>query len=172
MPSWAKEAKVGARHINARAETVATTAAYRSAYRHRRCLVPADGYYEWQAAAGRKQPFYLSALDGAPLAMAGLYDIWRPPAGGGDPLWTCTVVTTSAPHEHADLHDRTPLLVPAEHWARWLDPQAEPPQDLLVPGAAGVLDAWPVGAAVGNVRHDDPSLREPVDLGPSQPHLL
>lgn len=172
VPSWAKEAKVGARHINARAETLATTPAYRSAYRRRRCLVPADGYYEWQPAGGRKQPFYLCALDGAPLAMAGLYEVWRPPAGAGDPLWTCTVVTTSAPDEHADLHERTPMLVPAEHWAQWLDPQVTEPDDLLVPGAPGVLDAWPVGSAVGNVRNDGPALRRPVDLAPVQPHLL
>ena len=172
VPSWAKEARVGARHINARAETLATTPAYRSAYRRRRCLVPADGYYEWQAAAGRKQPFYLSAKGGAPLAMAGLYEVWHPPGGTGEPLWTCTVVTTSAPDEHAAVHDRTPMLVPPERWADWLDPTVGQPHGLLVPGTPGVLDAWPVGAAVGNVRNDGPELRQPVALDSVQPHLL
>ena len=161
LPSWAKDAKVGARFINARQETLADKPAFRSAYARRRCLVPADGYYEWQQQGGRKQPWFLSDRAGDPLAMAGLYEVWRAP--DDTRLWTCTVVTTSAPDEHGDIHDRTPLLVPREAWGRWLDPQlAEPGPDLLVAGASGVLQAVEVGSAVGNVRNNGPELVRPV----------
>lgn len=168
VPSWAKDTKGAARLINARRETVTTTPAFRSAFARRRCLVPADGYYEWTAqrgvpAAGRKQPWFLTSRDGAPLAMAGLYEI-------RDGAWTSTVITTSAPDELGDIHDRTPLLVPPEDWARWLDPDVEDPGDgLLVPGTPGLLDAWPVDPAVGNVRNDGPELVRPVA---QQPRLL
>lgn len=161
VPSWAKDAKIGARMINARQETLADKPAFRSAYLRRRCLLPADGYYEWQVQGTRKQPWFLTGRDGGPLAMAGLYEIWRRP---DDPLlWTCTIVTTDAADDHGDIHDRTPLLVRRQDWARWLDPDVpEPGSDLLVPGTPGVLDAWPVGAAVGNVRNDGPELVVPV----------
>ena len=161
VPSWAKDAKVGARMINARRETLADKPAFRSAYRRRRCLVPADGYFEWQRQGTRTQPWFLSGRDGSPLAMAGLYELWR---GPDDAVrWTCTVVTTDAADDHGDIHDRTPLLVPREAWARWLDPAVDDPGvDLLVPGTAGVLSAWPVGDEVGNVRHDGPGLVVPV----------
>jgi putative SOS response-associated peptidase YedK len=161
VPSWAKDPKVGARFINARRETVADKPAFRAAYARRRCLVPADGYYEWQVADGRKQPWFLSSRDGAPLAMAGLYELWRAP--DDTRLWTCTVLTTEAADEHGEIHDRTPLLVPPGDWARWLDPALEDPgPDLLVPGTPGVLQAWPVGPAVGNVRNDGPELVAPL----------
>lgn len=161
VPSWAEDPKVGARMINARRETLADKPAFRSAYQRRRCLVPADGYYEWQVADGRKQPWFLSSRDGSPLAMAGLYEVWSPPSG--ERLWTATVITTEAADEHGAIHDRTPLLVPRQAWPRWLDPSVEDPgEDLLVWGTAGTLDAWPVAAAVGNVRHDGPELVRPV----------
>ena len=165
VPSWSKDAKGAARMINARVESVETKPAFRAAYQRRRCLLPADGYYEWQVDGTRKQPYFLSARDGSPLAMAGLYEVWSPP--GGERLWTCTVITTSAADEHGAIHDRTPLLVPSQDWSRWLDPALEDPgADLLVPGTPGVLDAWPVSAAVGNVRNDGPQLVEPVEAGP------
>jgi len=167
VPSWSKDAKGAARMINARVETVDGKPAFRAAYQRRRCLLPADGYYEWQVDGLRKQPFYLSARDGSPLAMAGLYEVWsRPGADGADTaerLWTCTVITTSAADEHGAIHDRTPLLVLPQDWSRWLDPSREDPgRDLLVPGTPGVLDAWPVSPAVGNVRNDGPGLVEPL----------
>ena len=149
--------------INARRETVATAPAFRAAFARRRCLVPADGYYEWQPQGGTKQPWFLSSREGSPLAMAGLYEVT-----GEDRRWSCTVLTTSAPDELGEIHDRTPLLVPREHWARWLDPGLEHPgEDLLVPGTAGVLDAWPVRPDVGNVRNDGPHLVEPVTPEPT-----
>ena len=166
VPSWAKDAKGAARLINARQETVRSKPAFRSAYARRRCLLPADGYYEWQVVDGRKQPWYLTSRDGGPLAMAGLYEVWTP-RGEQDParrLWTCTVITTEAADDTGQIHDRTPLLVPRADWSRWLDPELEDPGDhLLVPAVSGELDAWPVGAAVGNVRNDGPELVRPVD---------
>ena len=160
VPSWAKDAKGGARFINARRETVAEKPAFRAAYQRRRCLVPADGYFEWQQQGGHKQPYFLAARDRSPLAMAGLYEVWKGP--DEQLLWTCTVITTEAADELGHIHDRTPLLVPPEAWDRWLDAEVEDPgQDLLVPGTPGVLDAWPVPPAVGNVRNNGPELVEP-----------
>lgn len=161
VPSWAKDAKGAARLINARQETVGSKPAFRAAYARRRCLVPADGYYEWQREGARTQPWFLTSRDGSPLAMAGLYEVWA--REDGERLWTCTVITTDAADELGHVHDRTPLLVPREDWARWLDPELDDPgTDLLVPAASGVLDAWPVSSAVGNVRNDGPELVAPL----------
>ncbi len=161
VPSWAKDPKVGARFINARRETVADKPAFRAAFRRRRCLVPADGYYEWQRQDGGKQPYYLTSYDGAPLAMAGLYEVWSGPDDRR--LWTVTVLTTEAADDLGHVHERTPLLVQEPDWGRWLDPTREDPgSDLLVPAVAGRLRAWPVGSAVGNVRNNTPALVEPL----------
>jgi putative SOS response-associated peptidase YedK len=167
VPSWAKDAKGAPRLINARQETVASKPAFRKAYQRRRCLLPADGYYEWQVDGGRKQPWFLSARDGEPLAMAGLYEVWSA-AEGAARLWTCTVITTSASDELGHIHDRTPLLVPREDWDRWLDPAVEDPgEHLLVPAVGGALDAWRVSPAVGNVRNDGAELVQPVEPEPT-----
>ncbi|MFT4263949.1 MAG: SOS response-associated peptidase [Nocardioides sp.] len=162
VPSWSKDASGGARMINARAESVAEKPAFRRAFAARRCLVPADGYYEWYTCEnGSKQPFYIHPTDGRSLAMAGLYEIWcdpRAPEGEGF-LWSCTVITTSATDALGRLHDRMPLLVEPEHWAAWLG--AGPGAlDLLSP--ATHLEAWPVSPAVGNVRNNGPELVEPL----------
>ena len=173
VPSWARSAQGAARLINARQETVTSKPAFRSAYARRRCLLPADGYYEWQAVGGRKQPWFLTRRDGEPLAMAGLYEVWSPREGAepAERLWTCTVITTEAADDTGRIHDRTPLLVPRTDWDRWLDPGLEDPgEHLLVPAVSGSLDAWPVGAAVGNVRNDGPELVRPVAL-PTQSEL-
>lgn len=172
VPSWAKDPKVGARFINARRETVADKPAFRAAYQRRRCLVPADGYFEWAKDGPHKQPWFLAARDRTPLAMAGLYEIWKAP--DESLLWTCTIITTDAPDELGQIHDRTPMLVPRQDWGRWLDPSVpDPGEELLVPGTPGVLDAWPVSAAVGNVRNNGPELVEPVpDVGEPGPQRL
>jgi putative SOS response-associated peptidase YedK len=160
VPSWAKDPKVGARFINARQESVKTTNAFRVAYAKRRCLLPADGYYEWKPEGTGKQPYFLSHQSGEPLAMAGLYEHWKRPDGSW--LSTCTILTTSAPDELGEIHDRTPLLVPKDLWSLWLDRSVTEPDALLVPGTPGVLDAWPVGQDVGNVRNNGAHLVEPV----------
>ena len=170
VPSWAKDAKGAARLINARRETVTEKPAFRAAYARRRCLLPADGYYEWQTDGTRKQPWFLTSADDGPLAMAGLYEVWAPP--DGERLWTCTVITTEAADDLGHIHDRTPLLVPRQDWDRWLDPTVEDPgDDLLVPAVAGRLDAWPVSPAVGNVRNNGPQLVEPLET-PGEPVTL
>jgi putative SOS response-associated peptidase YedK len=160
VPSWSKDPKGGARMINARMETVKDKPAFRKAYATRRCLLPADGYYEWKPEGTTKQPYFLAYRGGDPLAMAGLYEHWKSPEG--EWLTTCTVITTDAPDELGEIHDRTPLLVPREQWTTWLDPSIADPGELLIPGTPGVLDAWPVGNAVGNVRNNGPELVEPA----------
>ena len=172
VPSWSRDAKGAARLINARRETVAAKPAFRAAYARRRCLVPADGYYEWQREGTRTQPWFLTPRDGQPLAMAGLYEVWS--REDDERLWTCTVVTTEAADDLGHVHGRTPLLVPRTAWSRWLDPEvAEPGEDLLVPAAPGVLDAWPVSSAVGDVRTNRPDLVVPVPQpAPAAPRLF
>ncbi len=177
VPSWAKERSIGPRLINARLETLAEKPAFRRALAVRRCLVPADGYYEWYPTtevtrAGKpvKQPFYIRPADGGVLAMAGLYEIWRDPAAADDApdrfLWTCTVITTEATDDIGMIHDRMPLMVAREDWSAWLDPEATGLDvlDLLEPAAPGRLEAFPVSAAVGNVRNNGPELVEPLPL--------
>jgi len=173
VPSWAKDRSVGARMINARAETVATKPAFRSAYASRRCLVPASGFYEWFRPGGgsrRGQPFYVypagHPATGELFAFAGLYEVWRK---GDEPLVTFTILTTGPAEGLAFLHDRSPVILPTTSWDRWLDPAVDPATlaSLLRPAPAGVVAAHPVSADVGNVRNKGPYLADPVDLDPA-----
>lgn len=177
VPSWAKDAGIGSRMINARMETVAEKPAFRKAFASRRCILPADGYFEWYETAQRtakgkprKQPFFITPEDGSVLAMAGLYEIWRDPAKPEDApdrfRWTCTVLTTEATDALGRIHDRMPLLVGRESRAAWLDPR-ETVTDLsalLTPAQQAGLTAYPVSTAVGNVANDGPQLVEPLPL--------
>ncbi|HTY70906.1 MAG TPA: SOS response-associated peptidase [Actinomycetes bacterium] len=169
VPSWAKDVRIGSRLINARVETAAEKPAFRKALAARRCLLPADGFYEWYAEEGRKQPYFIHRADGHPLAMAGLYEVWRDPAL--DPaeqeawVWTCTVLTTEAVDEVGRIHDRMPLLVERAAWASWLDPGATDPAAalaLLAPPSPGELEAYPVSTRVNNVAHNGAELLDPV----------
>jgi len=184
VPSWAKDPSIGSRLINARMETVADKSAFRRAFAKRRCLLPADGYYEWytpEGAAGSrgrtadkpgkaaKQPFFIRPKDGGVLAMAGLYEFWRrPDAPDDDPdawLVTCAVLTTEAEDAVGRIHDRMPLLVEPQRWAAWLDPTVEDVEllrSLLVPAAPGRLDAFPVSTRVNSVANNGPDLVEPL----------
>ncbi|HPQ84804.1 MAG TPA: SOS response-associated peptidase [Actinomycetota bacterium] len=160
VPSWAKDPKIGNRMINARIETAAEKPAFRRAWAKRRCLLPADGYYEWYAGQGvPKQPFYIHRSDGASLAMAGLFEFWK---DGEDWLVSTAILTTSAPDALGQIHDRMPLLVPRENWAKWLDPQGPPADDIVVPAMATGLEAYPVSTEVNNVKHNGPQLLEPL----------
>jgi putative SOS response-associated peptidase YedK len=176
VPSWAKSPSIGNRMINARAETVADKPAFKRAFAARRCLLPADGYFEWYPTSQRgrngkpvKQPFFIHPRDGGVLAMAGLYEIWRDPAKERDDpsawLWTSTVLTTTAEDAVGHVHDRMPLLVEPHRWQAWLDP-AEADRDrlleLLVPAAPGRLEAYPVSTEVNNVRNEGAQLIEPL----------
>jgi putative SOS response-associated peptidase YedK len=177
VPFWAKDVRIGSRMINARAETVAEKPAFRRAFAKRRCLLPADGYYEWQQQPGAaKQPIYISRSDGCPLAFAGLYELWRDPAvAREDPdtwLWTATIITTSAPDELGMIHDRMPMIIDPGSWADWLDPASNDAADLLallVPAAASGLVTYPVSSAVNSVRNNGPELIEPVSAGSAAP---
>jgi putative SOS response-associated peptidase YedK len=194
VPSWAKDPSIGNRMINARLETAAEKPAFRRAFAARRCLLPADGYYEWYSPGRgaddrpdeesgstrgrdkpRKQPFFIRPGDGSVLVMAGLYEIWRDPRRAEDDpdrfRWTCTVLTTRAEDGLGRIHDRMPLLVDPAGYAAWLDPggaaAADDPaalRELLVPAAPGRLEAYPVSTSVNDVRNNGPDLVVPVDL--------
>ncbi len=159
VPSWAKDPKIGNRMINARIETAADKPSFRRAWAKRRCLLPADGYYEWYAGQGAKQPFFIHRQDGQSLAMAGLYEFWK---HGDDWLVTTCVLTTDAPDELGRIHDRMPLLVPQDNWREWLDPDGTPSIDLTVPAMATGLQAYPVSTEVNNVRHNGRHLLDPL----------
>lgn len=174
IPMWAKEEKVGNRMINARAETVESKNAYRSAFKRRRCIVPATGFYEWKVVGTddkgkpKKQPMYIHRPDGEPLAMAGLWERWRGPDKDWDEaLHSVTVVTTNANHFMSDIHDRMPALLPPSVWDEWLDPENDDVEGLkellLVPVDEALLTAHPVAPAVGNVRNKGAELIAPYE---------
>lgn len=175
VPSWAKDPSIGNRLINARMETVAEKPAYKKAFQKRRCLLPADGYFEWYVTEqvtknGKpvKQPYFIRPSDGGVLAMAGLYEFWPDPAKAEDDpsrwLWSCTILTTDAEDELGRIHDRMPLMVERDRWAQWLDPARPGSLDLLVPAMPGRLRAYPVSSLVSNVRNNGPELIEPLPL--------
>lgn len=155
---------MGNRMINARAETVATKPSFRNAFRRRRCLVLADGYYEWRKTGSGKQPFYIRMADERPFAMAGLWERWmRGPEPAGRPLETCTIITTQANSLTREVHDRMPVILMAEDQSHWLDPRIEDRerlQPLLVPLPDEGLVMDPVSTHVNNPRHDDPKCIE------------
>ena len=163
IPSWAKDPASLPPMINARSESVATKPSFRAAFKARRCLIPASGYYEWQKqGTGPKQPFYFHARDGGPLALAGLWEIWRPPEG--DAIVSAAIVTCAASAEFAPIHDRMPVLL-ADAVARdqWLQNEALVELNaaqLLRAAPTGVLEARPISTRVNSVRNDDPSLLE------------
>ncbi len=155
IPHWAKDPSIGNRLINARAESVADKPSFRDAFRRRRCLVVADGFYEWQKLGTRKQPFLIRLKNREPFAFAGLWSRWRTPEGGD--LDTCTIITTDANPLLAPIHDRMPvILAPADH-ACWLDPAAGDPRPLLRPFADEALEAVPVDPP-----RDNPQPRLPL----------
>jgi putative SOS response-associated peptidase YedK len=171
VPSWAKDARGATRTINARSESLGSKPAFRSAFARRRCLLPADGFYEWQRLAdGTRQPWLFRRADGAPLAMAGLWEVWRDPSVAeheGELLRTCAVVTTGANTLMAPIHDRMPVLLEARDWAAWLDPATEDLEGLaalLVPADPRVLDCYPVTPRVNSVRENDAGLLEPASV--------
>jgi putative SOS response-associated peptidase YedK len=178
VPFWAKDPKIGSRMINARVETVGEKPAFREAFAKRRCLLPADGYYEWYTQqAGGKQPFFIRRRDGGTLAMAGLYEFWRDPTKDRDDpaawLRTCTVITTTASDAIGEIHDRQPMFVEPAAWTDWLDPEqkdAAALTGLLVPSPGAGLAAYPVSTAVNNHRNNGPELIEP--LAEAEPQTL
>jgi putative SOS response-associated peptidase YedK len=161
IPSWAKDPAIGARMINARAESVAEKAAFRRAFAKRRCLVPADGFYEWRKDGRRKQPYYIRRRDGAPFAFAGLWDRWADRASG-EVLETFTIVTTTPNELVAPIHNRMPVILSPEAYGRWLDPEQPGAPELLTPVSDDELEAFPVSSFVNSPAHDDPLCIKPL----------
>jgi putative SOS response-associated peptidase YedK len=179
IPFWAKDAKVGQRMINARADSVTTKNAYKRAFLKRRCLIPADGFYEWQklddGPKPKKQPVYVERRDGEPIAFAGLWELWRPKDSDDESAWirSCTIITTEPNETMAPIHDRMPVLLPPSAWSAWLDPANDDVDtlgQLLVPAPDELLQVHPVSTRVNNVRNDDSALIEPFD--PAEEKLL
>jgi putative SOS response-associated peptidase YedK len=180
VPFWAKDPSIGSRMINARAETVSVKPSFRRAFARRRCLLPADGYYEWYRpgddAKAVKQPYYFCRADGGSLAFAGLYELWRNREFPDDHpdawLWTSTIITTSAPDEIGRIHDRMPMVIRPELWADWLDPgnsDATGLLGLMAPAGSGDLITRPVSTQVNSVRNNGPRLIEPAGPEPAKP---
>jgi len=156
IPTWAKDPKAGPRPINARAEGIETKPTFRGAFRHGRCLIPASGFYEWQTVEGRKQPFYIRPRGGEGIfVFAGLLSVWAGPEGE---LPTCTIVTTTPNDLMAPLHDRMPVILAPQDQAAWLDPENRRAAALLRPLDAERMEAYAVGPAVGNAKHEGPEL--------------
>jgi putative SOS response-associated peptidase YedK len=157
VPSWAKDETIGSRMINARGETVAEKPSFRSAVTTRRCLVPADGFFEWVRTAEGKQPHFIHFVDRRTFAFAGLWERWR--KGGSGQLETCTIITTRPNELVSRLHDRMPVIVPPERHDEWLKPAPLVPQrlqDLLAPHPHGDMEAYPVSTHVNNPRNEGP----------------
>ncbi len=170
LPSWVKDPKTFTLLINARGESAAEKPAFRAAMKRRRCLIPADGFYEWQAAGDRKRPFYVRAKSGVPLAFAGLWETWTGP--NGEELETETIVTTRANRMLSPIHDRMPVIVPPEAFDLWLDTtnlDATIAAALIAPAPEGLLEAYEISAAVNRTANDNSKLLEPVGATAPEP---
>lgn len=165
VPAWSPEPRTPYSTINARAETVADKPTYRQAFRQRRCLIPADGFYEWRKEGSRKQPYCIAPADGAPLAFAGLWEHWE---RDGQVVESCTILVTQANALIAPIHDRMPVILTPENEARWLDPMLTDLavlKPLLVPCPIERLRIWPVSTAVNAPGHGGPELMAPLNAG-------
>lgn len=160
VPSWTKDLKQARRPINARAETVTSSGMFRGAFQARRAIVPADAFYEWQAAEGGKQPYAIARNDGQPLAFAGLWEGYRSP--DGQVVRSFTIVTTTASDDVRMLHERMPVILEPDAWATWLGETGDDPTSLMRPAPTGTLRIWKVGKAVNTPRNNSPALLAPV----------
>lgn len=175
VPAFATDPRSGHRAVNARAETVATRPAFRQAFRRRRCLVVADGFYEWSGSGTARTPFFVRLRSGRPMGLAGLWERWEPRMPDGEvaaacpPLSTCAIVTCPANALVARLHDRMPVILAGEGRERWLDPATPDPAAVLVPCPEDWLEAWPVSRRVNSPRNDGPELVAPARPGAPTP---
>lgn len=172
VPFWAEDPSIGNRLINARAETAASKPAFRAAFERRRCLVPADGFYEWKKIAPKaKQPILIRPADHGPMAMAGLWERWRPKNGEGEPIESCTILTCGPNELIADIHDRMPVILEPHEYDRWLDPEATDAAglaELLDPYPAELLEAYPVSRRINSPGHEGPECAAPAGPMPSE----
>ncbi len=174
IPSWAKDPKIGNRMINARSETLAEKPSFRNAYKRRRCLVLADGYYEWQQIPGNrvKQPVYIRLKSQKPFAVAGLWEVWQS-KDMDEPLKSCTIITCPPNALLEEIHHRMPVILPADAYAQWLSPDEQPVdalQPLLIPYPGEEMEAYPVSRFVNRPMNDSPECIAP--LGTNDPRLF
>tara|TARA_B100000749_G_scaffold280060_1_gene274574 strand:+ start:534 stop:1211 length:678 start_codon:yes stop_codon:yes gene_type:complete len=163
VPSWAKDPKIGNRMINARSETLTEKPSFRTAFKRRRCLIPADGFYEWKREGKAKKPMLITANPGGLFAFAGLWETWKQPDGSW--LLTCAIITTSANEFMTSIHDRMPVILPRESEALWLDPEEQDTamlSELLLPYDSGRMEAYEVSTLVNSPRNNFPEVIEPV----------
>ena len=160
VPHWAKDPSIGNKLSNARGESVAEKPSFRDAFRRRRCLIPADGFYEWKTEGKVKQPYFISLKSGEPLAMGGLWESWRRP--DGELLRTACIITTGPNDVMRPIHDRMPVILRAEDWQAWLEAPVEDIQPLVCPYEADAMQAWPVDRRVSRTVDDDAGLIESV----------
>ncbi len=162
IPSWADDPGIGSRMINARAETAPEKPSFRRAFRERRCLIPADGFYEWKRMNGAKQPFYIRMKEGRPFAFAGLWESWKD--NGGPEIRSCAILTTRPNALAGEIHDRMPVILPAGSYDAWLDPEAEKEElvALLAPYPEAEMEAYPVSRFVNSPSNNDPRCIEPA----------
>ena len=173
IPSWSKDASGAARMINARSETAATLPAFRDAMKYRRCLVPADGFYEWMRSGTAKQPFCFEVNDGALFAFAGLWEGWKDASANW--LRTCTILTTTPNAVTSAVHDRMPVILDPSDYDLWLDPgmkEAAAVSDLLKPFDASAMRRFPVSSRVNSVQNDDEECSKQVEVLKAQPELF
>jgi putative SOS response-associated peptidase YedK len=172
VPSWSDSMKIGDRLINARAESLAEKSAFKTAYRKRRCIMPADGFFEWQRVAGtkQKQPMFIHRRDGEPIAFAGLWEVWKDRDEVDAPwLLSCAIVTTRANTTMAPIHDRMPVILTEDSWDRWLDVRIHERaslEALLEPVRDDLIETWPVSAMVNRADNNGPELVERVEPEP------
>jgi putative SOS response-associated peptidase YedK len=169
VPFWAKDTSIGSRMINARVETASSKPAFKSAFRHRRCLIPANGFYEWQGKAGSKQPFYFHLPSGEPMAFAGLWESWqeKEAAFDSEPYRSCAILTTDASDSVRDVHDRMPLILKPEAYGEWLDPEnkdAERIERILKTDCVRDLQRYPVSKLVNRVHNNSKACVEPLEI--------
>lgn len=161
IPSWAKDEGIGARLINARTETINEKPAFRSAFRRRRCLIPADGFYEWRRVNGGKQPYYITLRGGEPFVFAGIWESW---SRAEEDVLSCAIITTKANPLVAEIHARMPVIIPAAAYDDWLDPEADAHEALalLEPYPADAMDAYPVSTHVNRPANNDERCVQPL----------
>ena len=169
VPFWADDIKIGSQLINGRSETILQKPAFRESFYARRCLIPADGFYEWKKSAKQRQPFHFSMKDGSLFAFAGVWDRWRSPAG--QTIQSCSILTTAPNELLEDVHDRMPVILPRLHYKAWLTApawEAERLVDLLVPFDAGLMARYPVGSLVNRPENDGPECAVEVPIVETQ----
>jgi putative SOS response-associated peptidase YedK len=167
VPFWAKDISIGSRMINARAETVSQKPSFRNAFRKRRCLIPADGFYEWKGEKGNKQPYYVSIPSGEPFSFAGLWETWTDKKTGEESVYkSCTIITTAASESIREIHHRMPVILDPKFHEKWLNADIQDPKALQVIINDGIIhnmSFYPVSKLVNSVKNNDPNCIKPVD---------